>query len=226
MNAIHRCCFEFRSQASPSLVVLFCALLVAACGKDDLGHRLVPMPETSTDHLVEVLAGAEPLRMRTTVPGVDGALLVVRCGSCHRLLEDAPRLFGEVLTFHTGTEVVHGELSCESCHGEGDREHLRLADGQLLVGEQSIDLCSQCHGPQRRDYNHGAHGGMAGHWDLALGPRQRNRCTGCHAPHRPAYPRLLPAPGPNDRFLGGDPHQNDEPTDDESLAARRLSDEH
>jgi hypothetical protein len=60
-------------------------------------------------------------------------------------------------------------------------------------------LCGQCHGPQKRDYDHGAHGGMTGYWDRSLGPRKRNPCTACHSPHSPAYPQVWPAPGPRDR---------------------------
>jgi hypothetical protein len=42
---------------------------------------------------------------------------------------------------------------------------------------------------------------MKGYWDLQRGPRQRNGCIGCHAAHAPAYPQVLPAPPPRDRFL-------------------------
>ena len=179
------------------------ALCLLACGRTDVEDRVVPIEWAEIDHPIEVLAGNEPMRLRTETEGVDGTLISVRCGTCHSLLEEVPSLFGAALTFHTGIEITHGELSCNSCHGEGDREHLRLADGVLIAGEESIELCSQCHGPQRRDYDHGSHGGMMGHWDLAIGPRQRNRCGACHAPHDPAFPSLMPAPGPQDRFLDG-----------------------
>jgi hypothetical protein len=29
----------------------------------------------------------------------------------------------------------------------------------------------------------------------------RNSCVACHAAHEPAYPTVMPAPPPNDRFL-------------------------
>ena len=71
--------------------------------------------------------------------------------------------------------------------------------------------CAQCHGPQYRDYRHGAHGGMRGHWDLSRGPRERNHCVACHDPHAPAFGQFEPVPGPRDRFTGaaaphGDTH--------------------
>jgi hypothetical protein len=68
-------------------------------------------------------------------------------------------------------------------------------------------LCAQCHGPQYRDYQNGAHGGMTGNWDLSKGGRVRNNCIDCHDPHAPRYPTVTPSRGPNDRFLTGGGHE-------------------
>jgi hypothetical protein len=84
---------------------------------------------------------------------------------------------------------------------------LRLADGRSLPYSDVMSLCAQCHGPQFRDYQHGAHGGMTGYWDLSKGGRTRNSCIDCHDPHAPKYPTVTPARGPNDRFLSGDGHE-------------------
>jgi hypothetical protein len=70
-----------------------------------------------------------------------------------------------------------------------------------------MTLCAQCHGPQFRDYQHGAHGGMSGFWDLSKGGRTRNNCIDCHDPHAPKYPTVTPARGPNDRFQTGGGHE-------------------
>ena len=59
-----------------------------------------------------------------------------------------------------------------------------------------MTLCAQCHGPQFRDYQHGAHGGMTGYWDLTKGGRMRNNCIDCHDPHAPKYPTVTPGPRP------------------------------
>ena len=76
---------------------------------------------------------------------------------------------------------------------------LRLADGAALPYTEVMQLCAQCHGPQHRDYQHGAHGGMAGYWDLSKGGRTRANCIDCHVPHAPKYQPVQPARGPNDR---------------------------
>ena len=73
---------------------------------------------------------------------------------------------------------------------------MRLADGRKLPFSEAQLLCAQCHGPQARDYLHGAHGGMNGYWDKARGTR--NTCTDCHDPHAPLYPAWTPVFHPRD----------------------------
>ncbi len=107
---------------------------------------------------------------------------------------------------HAGFRFDHGDLSCAACHSEGDRSALHLADGTSLPLTEAMQLCRQCHGPQSRDYDHGSHGGMRGHWDLSEGPRERNHCVSCHDPHGPAFGRFMPRPAPRDRFLGMSGH--------------------
>jgi formate-dependent nitrite reductase cytochrome c552 subunit len=65
----------------------------------------------------------------------------------------------------------------------------------------AMQLCAQCHGPQFRDYTHGSHGGMQGHWDLSRGPRLRNHCVDCHDPHTPQFQPSNPVLPPADRLL-------------------------
>jgi hypothetical protein len=109
----------------------------------------------------------------------------------------------ELDQFHQGLELEHGILRCGACHSERAPTRLHLADGRQLERSQAMELCRQCHGPQYRDYEHGAHGGMVGHWDLSRGPRTRNHCIDCHDPHAPQIREVIPAPPPRDRFFGG-----------------------
>lgn len=125
------------------------------------------------------------------------------CSSCHSLREPdlTNRRPGDLTTFHENMQFVHGDLSCLSCHNPDDYDALRLADGTRVEYTDVMTLCSQCHGPQARDYAHGAHGGMNGYWDLSRGPRTRNNCVDCHDPHVPAFPSMRPTFKPRDRFL-------------------------
>lgn len=124
----------------------------------------------------------------------------VACSTCHttrpanRGMKDA----AELREFHQGLQYRHGGQSCLSCHNADNYDTLRRADGSAVAYPDTLQLCSQCHGPQYRDYQHGAHGGMNGHWDLGKGGRVRNTCTDCHDPHAPLYPKVMPVFAPVD----------------------------
>ena len=112
--------------------------------------------------------------------------------------------------FHQQMNFVHGKLACYACHAPDDADRLHLADGTKVEYSQVMTLCGQCHGPQVRDYEHGAHGGMNGYWDLSRGPRTRNSCVDCHDPHVPKFPTMQPTFKPYDRFLSP-PHASEAP---------------
>ena len=122
----------------------------------------------------------------------------------------AGRRGGKLLAFHQDLEVVHGNLTCLSCHNEKDYDTLRLADGRSVPFERVMELCAQCHGSQARDYAHGAHGGMSGYWDTKRGEQVRNQCTHCHDPHKPDFPQMRPTFKPRDRFLVPHTEKNDD----------------
>jgi formate-dependent nitrite reductase cytochrome c552 subunit len=125
----------------------------------------------------------------------------VACMTCHATRE--PNLKNGVegtmpKAFHQGQVYAHGEQSCLSCHHADDYDALRLADGRKLAFAEAQKLCTQCHGPQTRDYLNGSHGGMRGYWDKTKGARMRNTCTDCHDPHAPAFPLVTPIFAPRD----------------------------
>jgi len=128
----------------------------------------------------------------------------VRCASCHATLK--PRQANAMATrlerFHRGVVLDHGgESTCRTCHNPPRFESFRLGSGRVVPYAEVIDLCGQCHSRQRKDYEHGIHGGMRGYWDLDRGGRDRNHCLDCHDPHHPAIPEVLPAPRARYRFL-------------------------
>lgn len=127
----------------------------------------------------------------------------IACKICHSLrTPDAlPASPAELEKFHQGLTFAHGTLGCASCHLAGDQSALRRADGTAIALSDAIELCRQCHGPQARDYDHGAHGGMAGYWDLSAGGRVRNHCVDCHDAHAPQIPPTRPVLPPADRGL-------------------------
>lgn len=132
-----------------------------------------------------------------------GQSISLKCFTCHSARESSPHTYqsADLDEFHQGLKMAHGQLTCISCHDAKDGySSLKLADGRTLAYSESMTLCAQCHGPQYGDYQHGAHGGMTGHWDLTRGGRERNHCLHCHDPHSPQYPQFAPVAGPRDRF--------------------------
>lgn len=131
-----------------------------------------------------------------------GEPVTVTCGTCHATrpanLQNGQE--GRVpAEFHQGLIYRHGAQSCVSCHNASNYDTLRRADGRPIAFPDARELCSQCHGPQARDYAAGAHGGMQGSWDLAKGGRVRNTCTDCHDPHSPKFVQLMPVFAPVDK---------------------------
>jgi hypothetical protein len=151
----------------------------------------------------------------TTAPPTLGALetgeldphgdrIGVVCVTCHGMFTEPikmPQHASDTAGPHVGLHFNHGVQPCANCHAPEHVNQLRLADGRIIAPAQAALLCRQCHGLQARDYDHGAHGGMRGHWDETRGVRERNSCVSCHDPHEPAYPQYEPAPPPRDRFI-------------------------
>lgn len=144
-----------------------------------------------------------PPRIDIGLTSILGEKLNVACSTCHATREPnvVNRATKDLDEFHKGMGFSHGNLSCLACHNPKDYDTLHLADRTPLDFQQVMSLCSQCHGTQRRDYDHGAHGGMTGYWDLSRGPRVRNNCVDCHSPHQPKFPKMNPTFKPRDRFL-------------------------
>jgi len=155
-------------------------------------------------HATVIVPTVETPVVRTGLTDFHGREVTAACSTCHttRPANPAARVGTDLATFHQGLHGKHGDLSCVACHDPATGyQTLRLADGKSIPFADVMLLCGQCHGPQYRDYQHGAHGGMTGYWDLTRGGRVRNNCVACHDAHAPRFPTVRPAPGPNDRFL-------------------------
>lgn len=123
-----------------------------------------------------------------------GNPVMIACSTCHAGREPNKQNYRQedLNEFHQGLTYQHGSLTCLSCHNANNYDQLRLADGSEIEYPNVMKLCAQCHGSQYRDYQHGAHGGMNGYWDLKRGGRTRNNCIVCHDPHSPDYPLVRP----------------------------------
>lgn len=169
-----------------------------------LGASPAPQPHFAVSrHPVVVNRPAGPPRIATQQVDSLGRPVSISCASCHanRMPNLASDQGSDLKEFHQSLTFKHGTLKCVSCHQQTDYNSLRLADGHSIPFAEVQSLCAQCHTPQARDYEHGAHGGMNGYWDLSRGPRQRKGCIDCHDPHAPAFPNMAPTFKSHDRFL-------------------------
>ncbi|PHS13989.1 MAG: hypothetical protein COA78_06295 [Blastopirellula sp.] len=162
-----------------------------------------PASPASTNYPILINRPSGPPRVDTGMEDPHGNSITVACSTCHttRKPNITNRKASDLDEFHQKMPMSHGNLSCVSCHNPEDYDSLKLADGSRVEFTQVMKLCAQCHGPQTRDYRHGAHGGMNGYWDLSKGPRTRNNCVDCHKPHAPQFPKMRPTFKPRDRFL-------------------------
>ena len=188
------------------MCVLLPTLLLTACGQGGHGKK---ERWTQTKDPAPTYKYGERIHSLGEFPGVttdrkdiNGRPERIRCNTCHRLIPAKDDSGKAPKDFHKGLKLAHGEeMTCRTCHMPPAFETFRLSNGKALPYAQVMKLCGQCHSGQLADYHKGIHGGMAGHWDLNKGPRDRNHCVDCHDPHRPAIPQVRPAPRPRYRFL-------------------------
>jgi len=97
-------------------------------------------------------------------------------------------------------QIAHGKNNrnndCFNCHDPMKLNSLVTRDGTHLTFDQSNQLCAGCHGPIYNDWENGVHGRTTGYWNRDLGDIRREECVACHDPHAPAFPQLIPMPGP------------------------------
>ena len=174
----------------------------------DTSQPAATKPAPATRFAVQIRKPSGPPRVETDVKDAHGNLVTVACVTCHatRQPNHENKAVKQLDEFHVGLPFAHGSVNCLSCHNSNDYDSLKLADGTRVEFTGVMTLCAQCHGPQMKDYLHGAHGGMNGYWDLTRGPQLKNNCVDCHNPHSPQFPKMRPTFKPKDRFLEKDEH--------------------
>jgi len=181
---------------------LYFSFVVLTAGQESGTVAAATIRTNSPLHPVVIKRIAGPPRVATGLTNFHGQPVMASCSTCHATTKPNidTRSTADLDQFHQGLKYVHGNLTCLSCHNASDYDTLRMADSRPVEFAEVMTLCSQCHGPQRRDYNMGLHGGMHGHWDLTKGGRARNTCINCHDPHSPAFPLVMPVFPPRDRI--------------------------
>lgn len=174
-------------------------VLLASVGSQPRGDSSHP----GIKHPIHTYRPSGPPMLDSGTVDSSGQPVLVECSICHgtRTPNFNNRYATDLKDFHKGVQVAHGTVTCLSCHHPDDYQSLRLADGTRVEFENVMQLCGQCHGPQLRDYQRGAHGGMSGYWDLSQGPQFKNNCVDCHQAHHPKFPLMRTEFKSRDRFL-------------------------
>lgn len=143
------------------------------------------------------------VRHPSTKPEYQAGVYTFRCSECHGLFPPPAQNTTRTVTQHQEVLLKHGiNTWCLSCHHPTSRDAFVGDRGEEIPWDQPQLLCSKCHGPVYRDWQHGAHGRTNGSWDESSGKQTRRKCIECHDPHQPPFPPMHPAPGPNTLRMG------------------------
>lgn len=116
------------------------------------------------------------------------------CMKCHGNFENN-KVHLPLKTPHKNIKLSHYKEinNCYFCHDKGNRDHLKLINGQKIGFNKGYKVCTQCHGEKFRDWKLGIHGRQVGSWN---GKKYRYSCVGCHNPHHPKFPKWTADPLP------------------------------
>ena len=143
------------------------------------------------------------MRHPSEKPEYQAGVYTFRCSECHGLFPPPAQNTTRTVTQHQEVLLKHGiNTWCLSCHHPTSRDAFVGDRGEEIPWDQPQLLCSKCHGPVYRDWQHGAHGRTNGSWDESSGEQTRRKCIECHDPHQPPFPPMHPAPGPNTLRMG------------------------
>lgn len=160
-----------------------------------------PVPEAS---LVDArFTDPTPVRRPAVAPEYSTGVFTYRCNDCHAIIPPPRKVGARTVLQHQEIRLEHGiNTGCLNCHHPTNRNAFVGYGGREIPWDQPQRLCSKCHGPVYRDWQHGSHGRTNGYWDTSRGEQTRRKCIECHDPHRPPFPSLAPAPGPHTLRMG------------------------
>jgi len=194
-------------QAAPSAIrrsrlSVCAALLICACSLafnplpfESPVSRPAAVPAWATD--------ATAVRQPSLAPRYRAGVFTYGCNDCHKILPAGAGDTVRTVIQHREIVLEHGiNTWCLSCHHPVNRNAFVDDRGGEIPWNQPQRLCAKCHGPVYRDWQHGSHGRTNGYWDTTRGEQTRRRCIECHDPHRPPFPSMRPAPGPNTLRMG------------------------
>ncbi|GIL17411.1 MAG: hypothetical protein BroJett040_11620 [Oligoflexia bacterium] len=94
---------------------------------------------------------------------------------------------------------IQNEKRCLNCHITTSGPELKMLTGEKLTKAQVPQLCGQCHGLVKRDWDHAMHGKKVDSWKLT---GRKLLCTECHDSHDPKFKTMKAVPPPKRPTLG------------------------
>lgn len=95
-------------------------------------------------------------------------------------------------TFST-TPFHSDKNNCKKCHIQNSSKSLIMLTGDTVNVEQTPELCGQCHGIMKRNWDSSTHGKRVNSWTKN---GEKLICTKCHDPHKPKFPKFVAKPPP------------------------------
>ena len=152
-----------------------------------LGSMLLILSCHKPPHTVAESA-APPPPQKVTIIEREGRIRNFPCSECHKKV--APETMSKDGTKkHTDIVLKHfpGMNKCQLCHDPYNMDQLKRITLEPVSFNTSQEICGQCHGEKKRDWDMGAHGKIVGGW---MGVAQKISCVGCHNPHTPWRPKM------------------------------------
>jgi len=150
---------------------------------------------------------AESLKQNSTIEIMPRILFLTQypCMECHHEIEKKDKILLPLKQPHNLMNFDHMDniKNCFLCHDRFNYDQLRLIDGSILSYNNSQNLCFQCHGEKKEDWEMGIHGQQIGKWN---GKKFRDTCVECHDPHSPTFPQMKADPPPPFPKLGINKH--------------------
>jgi hypothetical protein len=125
---------------------------------------------------------------RVSVIEREGRVRDFPCTECHNnvvpenMSKDGTKKHKDIVVNH-----YPGMDKCQLCHDPYDMNQLKRMTQEPVSFNASQEICGQCHGEKKRDWEMGAHGKTVGGW---MGAAQKLSCVGCHNPHAPRRPTM------------------------------------
>lgn len=88
---------------------------------------------------------------------------------------------------------IENQKKCRNCHVTDQGAGIKFLTGKSLQRKEIPELCGQCHGVVKRDWENSIHGKKLDTWKSS---GRKLTCVDCHDPHDPKFKSMKAYPPP------------------------------